>query len=347
VRRPATNAQPRRCVAVLNEALHELFERDEDVVLLGEDVLDPYGGAFKVTQGLSERWPERVLTTPISEASLFGVAAGMALRGKRPVLEIMFGDFVALGFDQIVNGIAKFREMFDEQVTVPLVVRTPMGGRRGYGPTHSQSLEKLLLGVPGIRVVATSECHDLRGLLVEAVMDDHPVFLIENKLMYGRPNRRPVDGYVDELRCVESDGPYPALTFSGNDFAEASATIATYGGMLPLALEAATELVLEHELFCEVVALSRLHPLDLDPVLESVARTGALVSAEEGGLTGGFGAELAARTQELAWDDLRRPVRRVAARDGIVPASRELEDAALPGVGDLVQAVTALAGVRT
>jgi pyruvate/2-oxoglutarate/acetoin dehydrogenase E1 component len=334
-------------VTVLNAALHELLEQRDDVVLLGEDVLDPYGGAFKVSQGLSDRWPERVITTPISEASLFGVAAGMALRGKRPILEIMFGDFIALGFDQIVNGIAKFREMFDEQVSVPLVVRTPMGGRRGYGPTHSQSLEKLLLGVPGIRVVATSECHDLRGLLVDAVEDDHPVFLIENKLMYGRPNRRPVGGYVDELRCRETAGPYPALAFSGNDFAEGAVTIAVYGGMLPLALDAATELILEHELFCEVVALSRLHPLDLDPVLESVARTGALVTAEEGGLTGGFGAELAARVQERAWDDLRRPVRRVAARDGVIPASRELEDVVLPGVRDLVHAVSSLAGVRS
>jgi pyruvate/2-oxoglutarate/acetoin dehydrogenase E1 component len=259
----------------------------------------------------------------------------------------MFGDFIALGFDQIVNGVSKFREMFDEQVTVPLVVRTPMGGRRGYGPTHSQSLEKLLLGVPGIHVVAASECHDLGGLLDDAVEDDHPVFLIENKLMYGRPNRRPVDGYVDELRCLETEGPYPALTFSGNDFGEAAATIVTYGGMLPIVLDAATELILEHELFTEVVALSQLHPLELDPVLESVARTGALVTAEEGGLTGGVGAEVAARVQELAWDDLRRPIRRVAAADGIIPASRELEDVALPGVADVVDAVTSLAGVRS
>ena len=148
---------------MLNEALHELFATREDVYLLGEDVLDPYGGAFKVARGLSDRWPERVLTTPVSEASLFGLAAGMAIRGYRPILEIMFGDFIALGFDQIVNGISKFREMYDDQVTVPLVVRTPMGGGRGYGPTHSQSLEKLLLGVPNIVVVAASECHELRG----------------------------------------------------------------------------------------------------------------------------------------------------------------------------------------
>jgi len=339
------SGQP-RCVQVLNGALAEIFERRDDVILLGEDLLDPYGGAFKVSEGLSDRWPERVLTTPISEASLFGVAAGMALRGRRPILEIMFGDFIALGFDQIVNGISKFREMFDDQVAVPLVVRTPMGGRRGYGPTHSQSLEKLLMGVPGIVVVATSECHDLRALLVSAVDDDRPVFLIENKLMYGRPNRRPVGGYLDELRVVETETRYPALTFSGSDFEGGAATIVTYGGMLPIVLEAATELILEHEVFCEVVALSQLLPLDLEPVVESVARTGACVTAEEGGLTGGVGAEIAARVQERSWGDLRRPVQRVAANDGVIPAARELENQALPGVRDVVDAVAAVAGVR-
>jgi pyruvate/2-oxoglutarate/acetoin dehydrogenase E1 component len=335
-----------RCVQVLNEALLEIFEQRDDVYLLGEDVLDPYGGAFKVTQGLSTRFPERVLTTPISEASLFGVAAGMALRGYRPILEIMFGDFVALGFDQILNGIGKFREMFDDQVRLPLVVRTPMGGRRGYGPTHSQSLEKFLLGVPGITVVAASECHDLRALLTDAVADDDPVFFIENKLMYGRTHRRPESGYVDGLRCVEGDGRYPSLTFSGTDAGGGTATLVTYGGMLPIVLEAATRLILEQEVFTEVVALGQLAPLDLDPVLESVARTGALVTVEEGSRTGGVGAEIAARVQEAAWDDLQRPIERVAARDGIIPAARTLEDAALPGVDDVVAAVLALESVR-
>src|SRR5205807_115021 len=202
--------------------------------------------------------------------SLFGVAAGMALRGYRPILEIMFGDFIALGFDQIVNGISKFREMYDEQVTLPLVVRTPMGGRRGYGPTHSQSLEKFLLGVPNV----------------------------------------------------------------------------TYGGMLPIALEAATELIVEEETFCEVVALGRLLPLDLAPVLESVARSGALVTAEEGSLTGGVGAEIAARVQEEAWGELRRPIRRVAAADGIIPAAPGLENARLPGARQIVESVMTLVGAR-
>jgi pyruvate/2-oxoglutarate/acetoin dehydrogenase E1 component len=331
-----------RCGQALNAALHEIFERDERVYLLGEDLLDPYGGAFKISQGLSTRWPERVLTTPVSEASLFGVTAGLALRGYRPILEIMFGDFVTLGLDQVVNGIAKFRAMFDEQVTVPLVVRTPMGGRRGYGPTHSQSLEKLLVAVPGITVVAASECHDLGALLAEAVADDEPVFFIENKLMYGRPNRRPEAGRLGELSCNEGEGPYPALTFSGNGFGRAEATLVTYGGMLPVALDAATELILQHELFTEVVALSRLHPLDLDPVLESLARTGSIVTLEEGTLTGGVGAELAARVQAQAWNELDGPVLRVAAHDGIVPSARSLEDEALPGVEDIVAAVRAV-----
>jgi pyruvate/2-oxoglutarate/acetoin dehydrogenase E1 component len=335
-----------RCVQVLNEGLHELFAEREDVFLLGEDVLDPYGGAFKVTQGLSDRFPDRVLTTPISEGGLFGVAAGMALRGQRPILEIMFGDFVALGFDQIVNGISKFREMYDEKVTVPLVVRTPMGGRRGYGPTHSQSLEKFLLGIPNICVVAASECHDLRRLLRAAVDDDRPVFLIENKLMYGRPNRRPEDGHLGELACRETGVRYPALSLSGSDFSDDTATVVTYGGMVPVVLDAVTELILEHEIFCEVVALSQLAPLELEPVLQSVARTGALVTAEEGTLTAGVGAEIAARVQELAWSDLRAPVLRVAARDAIIPAARPLEDAMLPGTADVVDAVRAFEAVR-
>ena len=331
-----------RCGQALNAALHEIFERDERVYLIGEDLLDPYGGAFKISQGLSTRWPDRVLPTPVSEASIFGITAGLALRGYRPILEIMFGDFVALGLDQVVNGIAKFRAMFDDRVTVPLVVRTPMGARRGYGPTHSQSLEKLLVGVPGITVVTPSECHDLGALLSEAVADDEPVFFVENKVMYGRPNRRPEGGRIGELACLEGDGRYPALTFSGNGFGRADATIVTYGGMLPVVLDAATELILEHEVFTEVVALGRILPLDLEPVLESLGRTGSLVTVEEGTLTGGVGAEIAARVQAEAWSDLNGPVTRVATRDGIVPSARSLEDEALPGVEDVVAAVTAL-----
>ena len=172
------------------------------------------------------------------------------------------------------------------------------------------------------------------------------MFFIENKLLYGRTIRRPEDGHIGELAVRESDGPYPALTFSATDFTEGAATVVTYGGMLPIVLDAVTELVLEHEIFCEVVALSQLVPMELDAVLESVARTGALVTAEEGTLTGGFGAEIAARVQEAAWSDLRAPVRRIAARDGIIPSARPLEDEMLPSVEDVVDAVMSLEGAR-
>lgn len=342
----AAPAPMRRCVEVINAALHDAFARHEGVYLIGEDLLDPYGGAFQASKGLSTRWPERVITTPISEASLVGIAAGMAIRGLRPVVEIMFGDFISLSLDQVVNGVSKFREMYDDQVTVPLVVRTPMGGRRGYGPTHSQSLEKMLVGVPNIRVVATSEIHDLHALVTACIDDDEPVFLIENKVMYGRPMRRPAGGRLDGFAVRETAGPYPALTLSGNDFGPAEATIVTYGGMVPLALEAATRLIVEEEIFCEVVALSSLLPLDLDPVLESVRRSGALITAEEGTLTLGIGAEIAARVHEAAFGELRAPVRRVAAGDGIIPSAPGLEAAHLPGVEDLIGAVTAVAGAR-
>lgn len=335
-----------RCVQALNEALHEIFERRDDVYLLGEDLLDPYGGAFKVSQGLSTRWPDRVLTTPISEASLVGVTAGMAMRGLRPVLEIMFGDFIALGYDQIVNGISKFREMYDDQVEVPLVVRLPMGGGRGYGPTHSQSLEKTLLGIPNVSVVAISEYHDVGPLLRQAVEDVEPVFFVENKLMYGRPLKRPEAGYVDELRIRETPTSYPAIALSGSEFGEDSVTIATYGGMTALAVETATNLILEHEIFCEVISLSQLQPLDTEPVVDSVRRTGALVTLEEGTRTAGFGAELAASVQADAWDELRRPIQRVGAADAIIPAAPGLERAMLPGSADLVNAILAVTGTR-
>jgi pyruvate/2-oxoglutarate/acetoin dehydrogenase E1 component len=199
----------------------------------------------------------------------------------------------------------------------------------------------MLMGVPGLTVVAANECQDLRALVRDAVADDEPVFLIENKLMYGRPNRRPADGRVGEFQVRETGGPYPALTFSGNAFSGAAATIVTYGGMLPLSLEAAERLILEEEIFTEVVALGRLLPLDLEPVLDSLRRTGSLVTAEEGTLTAGIGAEIAASVQAEAWRDLRGPIRRVAAADLAIPAAPALEAGMLPRVEDLVEAVLA------
>lgn len=331
-----------RCAAALNAALAEALERWDEALLLGEDLADPYGGAFRITRGLSTRFPDRVLSSPISEAALFGVSAGLALRGRRPVLEIMFGDFITLGLDQVINHIAKFREMYDEQVRVPLVVRTPMGGRRGYGPTHSQCLEKLLLGIPGLTVVAGSEYHDLHRLLLAAIASDDPVFFIENKLLYNRFQQRGRDGRLGPFLWEEGDSMYPTVQLRAAD--RCSVSVVTWGGMAHLARQAAEQLAIEHETMIEVLILSRLAPVDLTPLLASVRRTGALVVAEEGTLTGGVGAEIVARVQHEAFSSLRGPARRVAARDAVIPAARHLEDAVLPQVEDITDACLAAAG---
>src|SRR5512136_2691273 len=178
----------------LNNALHHAMEDDDRVYVLGEDILDPYGGAFKVTRGLSTRYPGRVLTTPISEAAIVGIANGMAMRGLRPVAEIMFGDFVTLIADQLVNHAAKFNWMYNGNIKVPIVIRTPMGGRRGYGPTHSQSLEKMFMGVPGLKVVAPNTLGDPGQLLESAIADDDPVLFVEHKLLYTRSQLEPGQG---------------------------------------------------------------------------------------------------------------------------------------------------------
>src|SRR5262245_47568041 len=211
---------------------------DERVVVLGEDVLDPYGGAFKVTRGLSDAFGDRVRTTPVSEAGIVGVATGMALRGLRPVVEIMFGDFTTLIVDQLANGAAKFRWMFDDHVRVPLVVRTPMGGRRGYGPTHSQSIEKLFLGVPGLRVLTPHALGDPGGLLRTAIDDDDPVLFVENKVLYPMPVVAAAD--VSDLAVEHEDTApgAPSTTVRVAGAGPAALTIAAHGHMAELAREA-------------------------------------------------------------------------------------------------------------
>ena len=337
----------------LNVSLHRAFAEDERVYLLGEDVLDPYGGAFKVARGLSSAYPQRVISTPISEAGIVGLAAGMAMRGQRPVVEIMFGDFLTLAADQVINHLSKFRWMYNDQVRVPIVIRTPMGGRRGYGPTHSQTLEKLFLGVPGLRVLAAcalarSGIGDPGSLLKHAILrDDDPVLFIENKLLYSSPVQDAEslhdftlesfppetvslaqgmlgENYSPTFRLTVRGAPAPVLT------------VVAYGYMAELARQAALRLAFEREVFVELLVPTQLAPVELSAVFESVRRTGKLLVVEEGGLTLGWGAEVAARTAEQLGAHLRR-VKRLAALDLPIPASGVLEQAVLPGLEDIVQ----------
>jgi 2-oxoisovalerate dehydrogenase E1 component len=322
----------------LNAALHETMKTDERVVLLGEDILDPYGGAFKVTKGLSEAFSQRVMTTPISEAGMVGLAAGMALRGLRPVVEIMFGDFVTLIADQLVNHIAKFRWMYKDQVRVPVVIRTPMGGRRGYGPTHSQTLEKLYLGVPGLRTLAPTAMGNPGRLLAAAIADENPVLFIENKLLYLSP-LQDADSLAEfDLIRLETPNSYaPTYALRVRGAPPPTLTLAAYGHMAELARQAVRKLAYEHEIFVELVVPTQLAPFELEPLFAAVRRTRRLLVAEEGTLTLGWGAEILARTQETLGAKLTA-ARRVAAVDAPIPASPPLEEAILPGVEDIVTA---------
>ncbi len=339
----ATAPAPTTVLASLNGALHSLMERSGDVYVIGEDVLDPYGGAFKVTKGLSTRFPARVLTTPISEAAIVGTATGMALRGLRPIAEIMFGDFLMLAADQLVNHAAKFRWMYNEQASVPLVVRTPVGGRRGYGPTHSQTLEKMFLGVPGLRVVAPNALANPGALLTAAVADDDdPVLFIEHKLLYAQPLLEPGRGSLSEFQSTVHGERYPTHTLRMAGARAADVTIACYGYAFEIVREAALSLLLEDELFVEIVLFTQLSPFELDPLSASLARTGKLVVVEEGGLTLGWGAEVVARMTESSAAPVR--ARRVAARDLPIANARTLEDATLPQVADVRAAALSLAG---
>jgi pyruvate/2-oxoglutarate/acetoin dehydrogenase E1 component len=322
----------------LNDGLNSILETDERVFLLGEDILDPYGGAFKVTRGLSTKFPERILTTPISEAAIVGLACGMALRGLRPVVEIMFGDFVTLIADQLVNHASKFRWMYNDQVRVPMVVRTPMGGRRGYGPTHSQSLEKMFMGVPGLKVVAPNSLGDPAELLGAAIADQDPILFIEHKLLYTRPMLKQGKGDLIDFQIEKSGIAYPVFNMRPSNAARL--TIACYGYNFELARTAALELIMDHEVFIEIVLFSQLSPFVLDPLYSSLQRTHRLLTVEEGNLSLGWGAEVSARCIERM-EGIK--VRRVAALDLPIATSKNLEDAILPSVQDIVRAALALA----
>jgi pyruvate/2-oxoglutarate/acetoin dehydrogenase E1 component len=265
----------------------------------------------------------------------------MALRGLHPIVEIMFGDFVTLIADQLINHSAKFRWMYNDAVRVPMVVRTPMGGRRGYGPTHSQSLEKIYLGIPGLKVVAPNTLGDAGKLLKAAIDDEDPVLFIEHKLLYARPQLEQGRGDLMDYEIQQGGGEYPnyILRYPKRT---SKITIVTYGYNFEIARAAASELLMEHEIFAELVLFSQLSPFDLDPLFDSLRRTRRLLTVEEGTLSLGWGAEVIVRVLERNKDLLTSSIHRVAARDLPIANSRPLEDAILPSVKDIVQSAIAM-----
>jgi pyruvate dehydrogenase E1 component beta subunit len=322
----------------LRDAMAEEMRRDEAVFVMGEDV-GVFRGAFKVTDGLLEEFGERrVRDTPISENTIVGAGVGAAMNGLRPVVELMTVNFSLLALDQIVNHAAAIPYMFNGQAKVPMVIRMPGGGGHQLGPTHSHSFEALYLQVPGLLVACPSTPSDAKGLLKSAIRDDNPVIFIEHESLYG------VKGEVD-------DGGGDELLAFGEAAVRREGTDVTIIGLLKMAgvaIEAAEILARDHGIEAEVIDPRTLRPLDLDTILESVAKTNHAVIVEEGWPHGGVGANLSTLITEQAFDHLDAPPQRVTGADVHMPYSKRLEQAAIPHQEHVVSAVLAsLEGAMT
>jgi pyruvate/2-oxoglutarate/acetoin dehydrogenase E1 component len=308
----------------ISQALRDEMRRDENVLLLGEDIAE-FGGAFKITRGfLQEFGAERVIDTPISESGFVGAACGAAIEGLRPVVEFQFADFIACAFDQIVNYAAKAHYRWG--TPVPVVFRGPSGGGFRGGPFHSQNPEAWFTHVPGLKVVQPSTPYDAKGLLKAAIRDNNPVIYFEHKHLYRRIREEiPEDDFVVPLGVADVKRP-------GRDL-----TIVTYGAMVHESLAAAERLARQGA-ECEVIDLRTLVPLDKQTFLASVRKTSRALVVYEAHLTGGFGGEVAAIIAEEAFDVLDAPVTRVASLDVPVPFAAVLEDAVLPNAEKIYNA---------
>lgn len=334
--RPAELGSPRRLLGALNETLGKLLDEDPRLLLIGEDIESPYGGAFKVSKDLSQRHPGRVRNTPISEAGIVGLGAGLALQGWRPVVEIMFGDFLGLAFDALLNHAAKFRAMYHQQARCPLIVRTPMGGGRGYGPTHSQSIEKHFLGMPGLRVLALNPLTTPEQLYGALLQQDDPALVIENKLLYGDMLGTALP---EGFELLHGGVPFPCAWLRPRA-ARVDITLLGYGGVTPLLLQAAERLFVEHDRIAQVLVPLQLYPFEPGQLVAPLAQAPALLVVEEGQGFAGFGAELIAQLAQNG--ALPTRCRRLHAPPTCIPASGPLEKALLPSTATVLAAAREL-----
>ena len=310
----------------LNNALDLAMEKHAEMFLIGEDIAE-MGGDFGVTKGLLAKYgADRVRDTPLSEAAIIGTCAGAAMVGMRPVAEIMFADFIAECYDQIVNNVAKLHYMFDGQFKAPLVIRTACGGGFGGGPHHSQSVEGWFLNVPGIVIVAPSNPAEAKGLLLASIDSDDPVLFLEHKALYRSRDDVPAEYYTTPLGKA-------AVAREGSDV-----TVVAAMRMVPMAL-AAAEKAAADGVSVEVVDLRTIRPYDAETVLASVSKTRRAVVANEAPRIGGLGAELSARISEECFGDLLGPVVRVDGLDAPIPFSVPLEHVVLPGEADIAAAI--------
>ena len=306
----------------INSSLHDLMRDYPEVYVIGEDIVDPYGGAFRATKGLSTKYPIRVITTPICEASIVGLSIGMALRGLRPITEIMFGDFLGISFDQILNHASKYVTMYNGKISLPLTIRTPMGGGRGYGPTHSQSIEKYFMGMPNIEIVSPSLFHDAGKNLVLSVLKNTPTIFIENKLLYPEMVITDSNNYLLREESIDNQNGYPIVVVKNFRALEPDITIVAYGGISRL-LNSVLIKMIEEE-----IRITAIIPCNISPITKSLIESinnHSFVSKkclliEESSIDFGWTAELASQINQNGIKIVR-----LGSYNSIIPSAKALE----------------------
>jgi len=310
----------------IKQALREEMQNDERVFMLGEDIAE-FGGTFKVSLGLLEEFgPRRIRNTPLSETAILGAAVGSAATGLRPIAEIMYSDFLTVALDQVVNQAAKMRFMFGGKISMPLTIRTTMGGRRAAAAQHSQCLESWFMHIPGLKIALPSCAYDAKGLLKSAVRDPNPTIIFENKMLYNEKWDVPEDPFFVPWGQAN-------IVREGTDV-----TVVAISDMVGFSLKAADKLA-DEGISVEVIDPRTLMPFDIDTIVQSVQKTGRLVVAHEACVTGGVGGEIGSQVAYRAFDYLAAPVERVGAKDSPIPFAPILEREILPDDQDVVEAV--------
>ncbi|HUC22342.1 MAG TPA: 2-oxo acid dehydrogenase subunit E2 [Streptosporangiaceae bacterium] len=330
-----------RVVENLNRALHDLFEHDERMYILGQDLADPYGGAFGVTKGLSTRYPGRVISTPISETAMVGAANGLALCGNRVIVELMFADFAALAFDQLINFAAKTVDIYGKRRPMAVLLRCPVGGNRGYGPTHSQSLQKHFIGVPNLSLYELSPFHDAKRLLDKIFQESQPAILFEPKVVYSQ-RIFSAGNFNGILEYERRDGGWAHISSERGPGRVVALLVP--GGLADRAIAAARSLALEDGVQPHVLIPEQIYPLDLRPIADVLAGAMVIGVAEESTPGGTWGTEVAARIQAILPEPPEHPILLINSRDSVIPAAPHLERQVLVQAGTITAAVRSILG---
>ncbi len=333
----------KKFIELINYGLENVFNKYPSLLMIGEDIEDAnkffskdYGGAFKASKKLSKKFPGRVINTPISEAAIVGFSIGRSFAGLPTIVEIMFGDFLTLTIDQIIQHASKIPTMFGKKIDIPMILRTPMGGRRGYGPTHSQSIEKLIVGLPNINVVVMNHFVDPSMLYQNALETKKFNIIIENKVLYGQNLHKDIiEGYEYE---TSNPSNFPIIKIKPKRH-EASCTIFTYGHELVYVEEALKTLLYEHDIFCEVICPTLITPLEIEPLKVSVNKTKKLLTIEEGPSFAAIGSEVISSIVESGTNTFK--VIRLG-NNSVIPCSYEAENNLLPGTKDIIRSVLEL-----